>query len=174
LVAWDSTGPIATTDTAFGTQQDTQGRVIWGHAVNLDSSGRPGPVLGGSDCTAVSISGDSLLCVDDQFINYSVRARTGTVLWTVPSLAQGQYHSYVVLSPDSRSVAYTGGVSARDGSTIKLPANFHPEGWLDNATLIGITGENNQQEMAVLRLASPGTLDDLGFKGEFVAVVQGP
>ncbi len=174
LIAWDASGPIATIDTAFGTQQGTQGRVLWGHAVHLDASGHPGSVFGGADCSLVSITGDVLLCVDDRFISYSVRTRSGTVIWSIPPLPQGQYYSYVALSPDARRVAYTGGVRARDGSTTALPANFNPEGWLNSGTLIGITGENNQQEMGLVRLASPGHVEDLGFKGEFIGVVQAP
>lgn len=174
VIGWDASGPLATVDTAFATQQGSQGRVLWGHAVHLDASGNPGPVLGGPDCQVVSILSDSLLCSDDQFVGYSVRTREGTIMWSVPTLPPGQYYSYIVLAPDSRSVAYQGGVRNSDGSTIKLPANFMPEGWLNSGTLIGITGENSQQEMAVVRLASPGTVDDLGFKGEFVGVVQAP
>lgn len=174
LIAWDASGPIATIDTAFGTQQGTQGRVLWGHAVHLDATGHAGAVFGGADCSVVSINGDTLLCVDDQFIRYSIRTRSGTVLWSVPPLPQSQYYSYVVLSPDARTVAYSGGIRTRDGSTAKLPANFNPQGWLDAGTLIGITGENNQQEMGIVHLASPGHVDDLGFKGEFIGVVQAP
>jgi hypothetical protein len=174
MVGWDASGPIATVDTAFGTQQDTLGRMMWGHAVNVDATGHVGPILGGTDCVVASISGDDMLCSDDQFTSYSVRTRSGTRVWSVPPAAPGQYRAYLVLSPDSRRVAYTGGVTARDGSSIKLPANFMPEGWLDNGTLVGITGTNAQQEMVVVRLASPDKLDDLGFKGEFVGVVQAP
>jgi hypothetical protein len=174
VVAWDSSGPIATTDSAFGTQQGAQGRSLWGHAVNLDAAGHPGPIFGGPDCGVVSISGDVVLCVDDGWINYSVRTRRGSTAWSLPTPPQGSYYSNVVLSPDQRSIAYSGAVRSRDGATIALPAKFNPEGWLDNQTLIGVTGDNNQQEMAVVHLSSPTQLDDLGFKGEFIGVVQRP
>jgi len=168
VIGWDASGPIATTDTAMGSQQGTQGRVIWGHAVHLDASGHAGPTFGGSDCSVVSIFGDTLLCVDDRSVGYSVRTRAGTILWSVPQLPQGQYYAYMVLSRDGGRVAYTGGVRGRDGSSVTLPAKFNPEGWLDSKTLIGITGENNQQEMALIHLSNPSQIDDLGFKGEFI------
>lgn len=174
VVGWDATGPIATRDTQFGTQSGTSGRTLWGHAVRLDAAGHPGPVLGGPDCSVMSITGDVLLCVDDRQVGYSVRRSDGTIMWTVPPRPQGQIYAYIVLSPDQARVAYAGGVRGRDGSTMTLPAKFNPEGWLDNQTLIGITGENNQQEMAVVRLANPSQIDDLGFKGEFIGVVQAP
>lgn len=171
VVGWDAAGPIATRDTAFGTQQGTQGRTLSGHAVRLDGSGNAGTVLGGPDCSVASIGADVLLCVDDLQTVYSVRRADGTAIWALPARPQGNYYAFVVLSPDRARLAFTGGVRGRDGSTLTLPANFNPEGWLDNQTLIGITGESNQQEMAIVRLSSPTKLDDLGFKGEFIGVL---
>ncbi|HSO94331.1 MAG TPA: hypothetical protein VLS53_07680, partial [Candidatus Dormibacteraeota bacterium] len=174
VFGWDASGPLATAEAELGSQQGTQGRVLWGHAVHLDAAGAEGPVVGGTDCNVVQIVSGRVLCADDRFVSYSVRTAAGSTLWSLPQLPQGQYYAYVVLSPDGSHLAFSGGVRGRDGSSIPLPQNFNPEGWLDNATLIGITGENNQQEMATLRLDSPGRINDLGFKGEFIGVLAAP
>lgn len=172
VIGWDGSGVIATTANQLGTQNGTQGRVLWGHAAHLDGSGRPVAVLGGSDCSVISIVSKAILCLNEQSAQYSVRSLDGAGLWSLPPTFD-RFYTYLVLSPDGARIAYTGGVRGRDGSSLKLAANFNPEGWLDNQTLIGITGENNQQEMAVVRFSSPQKVDDLGFKGEFVGVVHG-
>ncbi len=171
VVSWDGSGVIATRESTFGTQNGTQGRRLWGQPVHLDAAGQPGPVLGGPDCSVLSISGDVLLCGDSAGNSVSVRRFDGAVIWAVSPSPQGNFYPYLALSPDHERVAFSGGVRSHDGSIVNLPSNFLPEGWLDNQTLIGITGENDQQEMAIVRLANPTKLDDLGFKGEFIGVL---
>jgi hypothetical protein len=79
------------------------------------------------------------------------------------------------LSPDEhrlailRSSSHIGEVGGQDGSRVGLASEFGLGGWLDSATVIGTNGVGNLNYVA---LNSPGTMVDMGFKGEFVGTVR--
>lgn len=180
VVGWSRDAPLATIDTALGTQQGSLGRQMFGHVAELDTAGRPGPPLGGYSCDAWSVLPDeTVLCDDDsQLRNFSVRGRDGSVRFRVHATGDVQYLD-VALAPGASRVVYlaTGGPAAvtdAAGKSVQLPAAFRPEGWLDDSTVVGVlqTGQGDG-DMAMVHLDRPTRLEDLGFKGFFVGVVQG-
>ena len=57
---------------------------------------------------------------------------------------------------------------------LQLPATFRPQGWLNGTTLIGVVQTLQAEgDMALVRLEHPTRMEDLGFHGFFVGVVQG-
>jgi hypothetical protein len=181
VVGWSREAPLATIDTALGTQQSSLGRQMFGHVAELDAAGRPGQPLGGYSCdTWSALPDETVLCDDDgQLRSFSVRGRDGTVRYHIPRAAADTQYLDVTLSPDASRAAYVvtnGGPMVADasGRTVKLPANFRPEGWLDPQTVVGVLQTSQGDgDMALVELARPTRLDDLGFHGFFVGVVQG-
>lgn len=100
-----------------------------------------------------------------------MRRADGTVLFGTPSSG---CHDDLVVSPGGDLLACAAMVVGAGGHTVALPATFHPTGWLDDSTLIGnlFTPSAPLYEMAYVRLGAPRTAVDLGFRGEFVGVVQ--
>jgi hypothetical protein len=136
---------------------------MFGHVAVLDTAGRPGPPLEGYSCDPWSVLPDeTVLCDDDgQQRNFSVRGRDGSVRYRFHATGDVQYLD-LVLAPDASRVVYlpTGGkaqVTDSTGKTTQLPASFKPEG---------------EGDMALVQLARPTRLQDLGFHGYFVGVVQ--
>jgi hypothetical protein len=179
VVGWSREAPLATIDTALGTQEGSLGRQMFGHVAELDTAGRPGPPLQGYGCDPWSVLPDeTVLCDDDgQQRSFSVRAKDGSVRFRFHATGDAQYLD-LHLAPDASHVAYlpTAGqaqVSDATGRNVQLPASFRPEGWLDATTVVGVL-QNGQGEgdMAVVQLARPSRLEDLGFHGFFVGVVQ--
>ncbi len=179
IVGWSHMAPLATIDTALGTQQGSLGRAMFGHVAELDTAGRPGPPLGGYTCDTWSVLPDeTVLCDDDgQLRNFSVRRRDGNIRFRFHATGDVQYLD-LTLAPDASRVAYlaTGGRAAitdSAGRNVQLPVAFRPEGWLDAMTLVGVMqsgqGDGN---MATVRVDRPTKLTDLGFKGFFVGVLQ--
>ena len=182
MVAWDPVGPVATVDTPLGGQDYTGYEQWFGHASRLDSSGQAGPTLGGTDCLAVGESADGNVIVCSDRAKVTVRRASGDVLWSLPSDFPRTGYGSLALSPDGARLAYAdighnrhAAVSGRDGSTTSLPNGFLPQGWLDATTVIGVQSENlvDLGNMALVRLSEPTKLEDLGFKGFFIGVVQG-
>jgi hypothetical protein len=179
IVGWSQVAPLATIDTTLGTQQGSLGRQMFGHVAELDNDGRPGPPLGGYSCDAwTALPDETVLCDDDgQLRNFSVRARDGSVRLRIHASGDAQYLD-VSLAPDASRIAYvvTGGrptVTDSAGKSLLLPADFRPEGWLDTTTVVGVVQTaQGDGDMALVRLDHPAALDDLGFRGFFVGVVQ--
>jgi len=146
----------------------------------LDAAGRPGPPLGGYNCDTWSVLPDeTVLCDDDgQLRSFSVRGRDGSVRYRVHASGDAQLLD-LVLSPDAAHVAYAvaGGrpiVTDATGRNVTLPATFRPTGWLDPSTLVGaVQTAQGDGDLALVRLDAPAKIDDLGFRGFFVGVVQG-
>jgi hypothetical protein len=179
LVGWSSEGPLATIDTPIGTQQGSLGRQMFGHVAELDTAGRPGPPLGGYNCDAwSSLADETVLCDDDgQLRNFSVRSRDGTIRFKFSATGEDQYLD-LSLAPDAAHVAYfvNGGRAAvvdKAGKVVQLPAGFRPSGWLNPTTVIGVMqSPEGEGDMALAHVDKPARLDDLGFHGYFVGVVQ--
>jgi hypothetical protein len=180
LVGWSQEAPLATIDTLLGTQQGSLGRQTFGHVAELDAAGRPGPPLGGYSCdTWSALPDETVLCDDDsQLRSFSVRSKDGTVRFRFHATGDVQYLS-LSLAPDAAHVAYlvtSSGAAVTDaqGKVVELPANFRPGGWLTPNVVIGtVETAQGDGDMAVVHLDKPTRMDDLGFHGFFVGVVQG-
>jgi hypothetical protein len=179
-VGWDPAGALITVQDNLGTQNGTLGQKWFGQLAHLTPQGI-GAVVGGSDCRAQDEVGNSIACISNQGEGAgSVRAPDGSVQWNLPSAI----YYFIRLAPDATRAAYCNssqcGVASRDGTNLKLPQGFGPTGWLDASTLIGVTGSDQYGgvlgtpygELATVSLADPSQVDDLGFKGMFVGVVQ--
>jgi hypothetical protein len=121
---------------------------------------------------------ETVLCDDDgQQRNFSVRAKGGSVRYRFQSTGDVQYLD-LSLSPDASRVAYlptSGPAQVTDGTgkNVQLPASFRPEGWLDSTTVVGVLQTTQGDgDMALVHLARPTRLQDLGFHGFFVGIVQ--
>jgi len=184
IVGWSQDAPLATIDSELGTNQGSQGRVMFGHVAELDTAGRPGPPLGGYSCSPWSVLRDeTVLCNDDNgnLRSFSVRSKNGSVRYRFQSSGDQQYLN-LSLSPDGSRVAYLVSVGSGNqsfvidgaGKTVKLPATFRPQGWLNSTTLIGVVQTlQGEGDMALVRLEQPTRMEDLGFHGFFAGVVQG-
>jgi hypothetical protein len=197
VVGWDRLGPVATTDTHMAYIGYIEGTVWLGQAAaHLDGNGRPGPQLGGSDC--IPYFGDlpdgRLVCYDPK--RPTVRDATGNIMWRLKPLDPTDNFTYgdIALSPDASHVAFSldsnccytfdsSVIRSRDGVRIGLGSSFQPQGWLDNTTVIGVKGAVRSTcsgcppdfvpaNMAVIHLATPNSLVDLGFQGTFLGVVN--
>jgi hypothetical protein len=176
MVGWSSSSALASVDTRPVTQYRTEGRQIFGHVAEVDPAGKPGLMVGGSDCQPWTVLRDeTALCDEGGSQKVSVRSRGGDVLFQLP-VAQDVQYVNLTLSPDGSRVAYVEALSrkafvvARDGARAELPAGFQPQGWLTSTTLIGVAGQGSGN-MALVRLGTPRRVVDLGFKGFFVGVV---
>jgi hypothetical protein len=100
----------------------------------------------------------------------------GSVAWKFVKPNEG--YLVPLLAPDLQHVAAIGPtILGKDGSNTPIGRgssssyDFYPEGWLDRNTVIGRAAAS-PQNMAVVRLAKPSEIDDLGFRGTFVGVIQ--
>jgi hypothetical protein len=189
MVGWDSTGAIATANTALGTQNLTFPH-WFGQAHHLDNNGNfiSSAEFGGTGCNAQQALADAtVLCVTDDRSSVSVRNSSAQVQWSLPKLAANSqgYYAALSMSPDGSMVAVGGGATGgpagiykKTGATVTFPSNmknFLPEGWLDADTVIGTNGQGTPMapdQMWLFRLSSPTKGVDLGFKGNFAGVVQ--
>ena len=179
MVGWSLDAPLATIDTSLGTQQGSLGREMFGHVAELDTAGRPGPPLNGYGCDPWSVLPDeTVLCDDDgQQRNFSVRAKDGSVRFRFHATGDVQYVD-LSLAPDASRVVYlptTGQAQVSDasGKSVALPSSFRPEGWLSPTTVVGVLQNSlGDGDMALVQLDRPTRLQDLGFHGFFVGVVQ--
>jgi hypothetical protein len=177
LVGWSANAPLATVDTDLAIQQRTEGRQMFGHVAEIDRTGRPGLMVGGSGCRPWTVLPDeTALCDDGSYQNVSVRSRGGDVVFQLPDPGNDQYLN-LTLSPDASRVAYEtlsgrSFVLQHDRNPVVMAVGFQPQGWLDSSTVIGLTGQGSG-DMALVRLNSPTRAIDLGFKGFLVGVVQG-
>jgi hypothetical protein len=192
-VGWDSGGALVSTQApvvAGSSYSGGGGGFGQGFSTiaRLGADGQLGIGLGGSGCVAVDQSVSGNVACSEQGV--AVRSVTGASLYSV-GLANRTVQ-YIALSPDGNQVAasfedlntatpnpnaYRCIVQSKDGTTIDLPADFRPEGWLDATTIIGIHGDEksiNAQHgpMAVVRLSDPTHAEDLGFKGSYLGLIQ--
>ena len=189
MVGWDTSGAIATTNTALATQNTVFQR-WFGAAHHIDNSGNlvSNTEFGGAGCNGQDVLPDAtILCRGDDFRTVSARNSSGQTQWSLPSPPAGQtYAALMTLSPDAGMIAVGGGTIGTPagiykkggGSRVTYPSNiadFSPEGWLDNDTVIGTNGPAGPGlpgEMWLVHPSSPTKAVDLGFKGNFAGVVQ--
>jgi hypothetical protein len=92
----------------------------------------------------------------------SVRDSGGRAVWQ-PSV-DGFNALQLSLAPNASAIT-DGHRVATHATTFVLPDGFQAQGWLDSRTLVGRQGGG---DLAYVRVDSPTTLHDLGFKGDFV------
>lgn len=164
-VGWTSVGAIGMVPVTIGTQNAWFG----GPLFLLDATGKQVRQVGGADCDATTISRSGLIaCVSSQQIG-SVRDSDGGLVWTTQLTTFNALSYY--LSPDGQAVAQDNQVETRTAGVIALPTDFHVEGWLDNNTVVGRTGDPTQGDLSWISIADPLKVTDFGFKGDFVGTV---
>lgn len=184
LVGWDQDGPVALVggSATLGYLSFAGQTLQGGHLANLDpQAGVPtSTVLGGCGITGASqpwsVSDLGLIvCAGTQTV--SVRdSAGGTLLQATYPRPQG-YGGWFQLSPDGSALAMAGEVVESSGQTISLSQNLHPEGWVDDQTLVVGLGPgpssrcHGKQELATVQLTLPGRARDLGLCGDFVGTV---
>jgi hypothetical protein len=168
-VGWGPAGAVAMVPITIGTQSAWSGGPLY----TLDQSGKQSSQLGGSDCDADSITDGYLVACTTGKGVLTVRDFSGRILWT--SQLEGFNIAGVHLSPDGQGISNDFNVEVHNQGLIAMPPGFNVEGWLDNGTLMGRTVDNagNQGDLSWVSLSDPGTLHDLGFKGDFVATLAG-
>jgi hypothetical protein len=166
-VGWTAAGPIAMVPVGVGTQD-----AWWGGPLYvIDTSGKRGRQVGGADCDSTSITTAGLIaCTTGQGV-VSVRDSSGNVLWATQ--VDGTYALSLVLSPDAQAITDGNKVQTRAGGLVPMPQGFQVEGWLDNNTVVGRVSSANgvRGNLSWINLSAPGTMHDLGFKGDFVGTV---
>jgi hypothetical protein len=175
LVGWEAGGPLATYPAAYGTQGGGPVREGWyGRLVRLDSaSGNVRQQLGSDTCYVDDVASDgSYVCASMDGVD--VFRPDGSIAWKFVKPNEG--YMVPLLAPDLQHVAALGPVIlGKDGSSSPIGTgasfNFYATGWLDSKTIIGWAAAT-PNEMAIVRLAKPSEIVDLGFRGSFVGVVQ--
>lgn len=174
VVGWDGGGPLVTLQQSLGTQQGSLGNWFEGmQLAHLDATGHPGPAFTPVDCMPWQELGDaSVLCSSGGFGNVTLIDAGGKTLSAFPGVSG----PFLTLSPDKAWLAYLGGAQNRSGNRVKLPDRFFPEGWLDATTIVGYQDLNYGSgatvgNMALVRLADPSRIDDLGFTGVLAGIL---
>jgi len=198
VAGWDDVGPVATTNTYMAYIGFVDGTVWLGAAAHLDLQGQAGSVIGGPDCNPAfgDLPDGRLVCYDPK--HPTVRDASGNTLWSLKPLDPKDNYTYggIALSPDASRVAFSldsnccyvydsSVIRSREGMRIGLVAPFEPQGWIDTTTVIGQQGHVMStcsgcppnfvpDDMALIRVANPTNVIDLGIKGSFLGVVQSP
>jgi len=168
-VGWTSTGPVAMVPVSLGTQNFWDGGPLY----VVDDAGNKGMQLGGSACHSASITSDGFIpCISNQGL-VEVRNSAGLLIWAanVETNADSVY-----LSPDIQALSdgSSGLVAMRNGASVRLPVGFRVEGWLAPNTVVGRVWQPDglgAGNLSWISLGDPGTIHDLGFKGDFVATL---
>jgi hypothetical protein len=179
LVGWDQLGPIAT----FPSEVVSQGHPplnYTGPPVRIDSN--TGAVLkhvsdpGSCYVQDIALSGN-FACSLGVNGDLSVRRPDASEIWRAVSQPKNDYF-LAFLSPDEgRLVAAhsSSGVTelaGQDGSRVVLAGEFWPAGWLDSTTVVGGNARGGGGNLTYVALSAPGTMVDMGFKGQFIGTVH--
>jgi hypothetical protein len=172
MVGWDAVGPIVVVGSSVGAQNIPY-RVInpdflGGSLAHLAADGTPGPAIALPGCMAIQVSGaGTITCYGNDGHNdtVSVLDSSGAQLLSpfpltgLTEVAVGPNH-LIALSGQWRGPVGVG----------TLPANFHPEGWVDQSTIFGrLSDSNGIGDAALAHLSgTQATIEDLKFKGDFV------
>ena len=168
-VGWTSAGPIAMLPVSLGTQDFWPGGPLY----VIDGAGNMGTQVGGSDCRSASITPNGVIpCISSQGL-VEVRNSAGLAIWATKVQTNADS---IYLSPDIQALSdgSSGVVELRSGASVGLPVGFHVEGWLAPNTAVGRVWQPNgldRGNLSWISLGDPGTIHDLGFKGDFVATL---
>ena len=175
IAGWDAVGPMVG-QAELGSQQPPEsllGATAIQHADR--SAAATGPILGGGDCREQSFAGTGeVLCLTGVPVTAQIRTAAGVPEWNVAGdclYPNSGIQVMTAISPKGLRVASSRNICSRDGTVFPVPAGFHPQGWLDDNTLIGTVGDFNGN-LSLVRLSDPAVVDDLGFRGQFVGVVS--
>lgn len=178
LVGWDSIGPIVVVGSSLGTQSGTyvdNPGFYGGTVAHLADDGMVTSPVTLPGCSAIQVSpaGDITCYATSTGQNISlsvIRSTGGTEVapMGVPSPTD-------VAAGPAGLIALSGQWRGPTGAIGVLPANFHPEGWVDSSAIFGRLGDafNGNGDAAIVHLAgSRATLDDLRFAGDFVGMLS--
>jgi len=164
-IGWTAAGPVGMVGAPIATQNSWPG----GPLFTIDGSGQPAARVGGSDCTAARVLPSGLVpCVTGPTgSTVSIRDSSGRVVWA-PSV-EGFNALQLSLAPDASAITDGHRVATR-AKTFVMPDGFLAQGWLDSRTVVG---RLDSDDLAYIRIDSPTTVHDFGFKGDFVGALQG-
>jgi hypothetical protein len=182
LAGWDGLGPIVLAHATTGTQNAWLDQQRWftGNLARLRADGTVGPVIGPADCLPYwrPVAG-RFACTRTPGDNQSgtpvsVVSLDGSVVWSGNAPAGSSVAGGFALSPDGSRLAMDGQVvTLASGATVRLPANFTPEGWLSGDTIIGlIPGAHPAGTLGTVHTQDPQRVEDWGFSGAFVGTLQ--
>lgn len=168
-VAWVAAGPVAMVPVNIGTQN-----AWWGGPLYLlDMNGKQVRRLGGADCDSDIVVGGNLIpCTSGQYA-VTIRDLSGSVLWS--SQVEGFNALGLRLSPDGQGITDGTKVETRTGGLVAMPQGFQVEGWLDDHTVVGYVLNSDglsRGDLSWISVSDPGTVHDLGFKGDFVGTLS--
>jgi hypothetical protein len=166
-IGWTAAGPVAMVGAPIATQNTWPG----GRLFQLSASGLPQARLGGTDCTAATISRSGLIPCTAAGNQVSVRDGTGRVVWPV---GQDSFNSLQQqVSQDGKVAILENRVITRSGGALTMSSGFLAQGFLDARRILGRFSDNgNLGNMAWASLDDPGTVHDLGFKGNFAGTMS--
>lgn len=190
LTGWDAVGPLGTYPTVWASQGGGPGSTLGVAARIAANTGKVlGQVADPNVCQVwdMAPSGD-YVCLGAPVSNSAGTYDTTASLHAVNG---AEISHFSVATPDGSaccpfvapdeqhmvaSAHYVSVVSASDGTRFNLgssvPGNqFSAAGWLDSATVIGAVSSSSQN-LAFVRLGTPGTAISLGFPGKFLGTVN--
>ncbi len=177
VVGWDSAGPLVVVGADLGTQNIAEVANMYftgGAVTHLQADGTPGAAIqlpAGCMPQQITADGDitcSIPSADQQSIE--VVSSSGQVLVQPFNVAAP---TLVAVGPGG--LIAVGGGWRNGGASGVLPANFGPEGWIDDHTLFGRVGTmaGGFNHAALVHLSgSKATLEDLGFVGDYVGMLS--
>jgi hypothetical protein len=181
LAGWDGQGPIVLVHATTGTQNGWLDNQHWfaGNLARLHADGTVGPVIGPADCLPYwrPVAG-RFVCTrapagTQSGTPASVVSLDGSVIWSGVAPAGVSVAGGFALSPDGTRLAMDRQVvTLASGASLRLPANFTPEGWLSMDTIIGlIPGAHTAGTLGVVHTQNSQHVEDWGFSGTFVGTL---
>jgi len=181
LAGWDGQGPIVLVHATTGTQNSWLDNQHWfaGNLARLHADGTVGPVIGPADCLPYwrPVAG-RFVCTrapggTQSGTPASVVSLDGSVIWSGAAPAGVSVAGGFALSPDGTRLAMDRQVvTLASGASLRLPANFTPEGWLSMDTIIGlIPGAHTAGTLGVVHTQNSQHVEDWGFSGTFVGTL---
>ena len=165
-VGWTQAGPVAMVGASLATQNSWGGGPLYA----INGAGQPVTRIGGADCTSAHVLPSGIVaCVTGLAgsSTVSIRNSSGQVIWEPP--VDGFTALQLNMTPDAGAIT-DGHHVATHTKTFVVPDGFQAQGWLDAETVVGRQGNDY---LAYIRVDSPTTVHNLGFKGDFVGALQG-
>ena len=151
----------------FGAPIATQNVWYGGPLFRIGSTGQTLEQVAGVDCLAASILPSGVAACVTSNGTVTVGSYSGQVLWK-PGL-DGFNAKALKLAPAGDAIT-NGRHAATANGLVTLPPGFVAQGWPDSWTVVGRQPDGN---LLYIRLDSPQTVHDLGFKGDFVGTLPG-
>ncbi|MBO0686198.1 MAG: hypothetical protein J2P45_23870 [Candidatus Dormibacteraeota bacterium] len=194
VVGWDSNGPLASVNTALGSQNPSSLRFAGDQLIHIGSDGTHLDQVGGTNCLPRDelLDGTVLCQVGTGFPSYEVRRADGGLVWQADNGGQGLFD--LRLSPDGRRfTAVLPGVAPPTGGNKIFTSGAPPGGvalgatsgaaqteavgWLDPGTVVlaaGLPFYLNVSQgfpLSLVNVDDPGRERPLGITGDFVGVI---